>query len=202
LEIEGYTARGMSDETMRAAAGIVAWLCRAYAIPPTWVQGGEGRGVCQHHDLGAAGGGHVDCTAVGGPDWRRFLEFVSQAHDALGAGTLPPLALHGLPNPHQVSPPETTAAEASHGGATRAEADDKFAHRTASGFPHGSTADLQWRLNRAGARPQLDIDGAFGVLTRAALRQFQASHGCAADSLLGPETWAALQAALDRAVAV
>lgn len=57
LEVEGFTRDGFGGDTARAAARIVAWLCREYGIPPTWARGGQGRGVCQHHDLGAAGGG-------------------------------------------------------------------------------------------------------------------------------------------------
>ena len=79
LEIEGFSRDGMTPQTMQAAAGIVAWLCRAYAIPPTWAEGGQERGVCQHHDLGVRGGGHVDCFAVGEADWLRFMAAVKVA---------------------------------------------------------------------------------------------------------------------------
>ena len=73
LEIEGFTARGFSDVTLRAAAQIAAWLCRAYAIPPVWADGGKGRGVCSHHDLGIGGGGHVDICGVGDATWTRMM---------------------------------------------------------------------------------------------------------------------------------
>ena len=193
LEIEGYTAKGLSDETAKAAAQIVAWLCRAYAIPPTWAQGGQGRGVCQHHDLGAAGGGHVDCSGVGSETWARFMGLVKDAHDALGTGPLPSFALHGLPNPHQTGPTPADAPEPSHGGAARSEPGDVVAHPTASGFADGSTADLQWRLNKAGAH--LTIDGFAGPQTRAAIARFQGAHGLFVDGVVGPQTWGALRAA-------
>jgi hypothetical protein len=196
LEIEGFTRDGFPESVARPAAEIVAWLCRAYAIPPGWAQGGRDRGVCQHHDLGAAGGGHVDCSGVGSETWLRFLGFVNEAYEAMGTEPLPPFALHGLPNPHQSEPPPNATPEVSHGGAERWEPGDVPAHPTLSGFPDGSMADLQWRLNRAGAQPQIRVDGYFGLNTRAALERFQSGHDCGAvDGVLGPKTWAALRRA-------
>ncbi len=121
LEIEGYTAQGFADDTANGAALIVAWLCRAYAIAPEWAQGGQGRGVCQHHDLGSAGGGHVDCSGVGSETWLRFMKLVKTAYVALGAGPLPAFALHGPPNPHQAEPTPAVKPEPSHSGAERRE---------------------------------------------------------------------------------
>jgi N-acetyl-anhydromuramyl-L-alanine amidase AmpD len=196
LEIEGYTAQGLAGATATAAARIVAWLCRAFAIPPVWAEGGQGRGVCQHHDLGAAGGGHVDFCGVGGEAWLGFMGLVKDAYDAIGQGPLPPFALYGLPNPHQAGTTPDAAPEPSHGGADRREPGDAAAHPTLSGFPDGSMADLQWRLNRAGAQPPIRVDGWCGPQTRAALERFQAAHACASvDGKPGPETWAALQRA-------
>jgi hypothetical protein len=191
LEIEGYTAQGLPDGTARAAAKIVAWLCRAYAIPPTWARGGQGRGVCQHHDLGAAGGGHVDCSGVGSETWMNFIGLVKEAYDALGGGPLPDFALHGPPNPH-LAKPAAAAPASSHGGAERCEPGEAPSHPSASGFPSGSAADLQWRLNKAGAQPPLRVDGWFGARTRASLTRFQAAQGLPADGNPGPLTWAAL----------
>ena len=57
VEMPGFTAKGVPDHRLRALAKIAAWLCRFYAIPPLWAKGGQGRGVCTHHDLGPAGGG-------------------------------------------------------------------------------------------------------------------------------------------------
>lgn len=124
LEIEGVTAQGMPPNTSKAAERIVAWLCRAYSIPPTWAQGGQGRGVCQHHDLGAAGGGHVDCFGVGSAEWLAFLAGVKMEYDVFGTEPLPPFALHGAPGPNEVSAPPTVAAEPSHGGAVRKDPSD------------------------------------------------------------------------------
>ncbi len=54
--------------------------------------------------------------------------------------------------------------------------------------------DLQNRLNAAGAQPQLQPDGAFGGRTRTAVVTFQQSKGLGADGVVGPMTWAALDA--------
>jgi len=59
--------------------------------------------------------------------------------------------------------------------------------------------DIQAALNKLGATPQLAIDGRLGPATIAALRAFQAAHGCAADGWAGPESCAALETALANA---
>ena len=196
LEIEGHTAQGLDATTLEAAAAIAAWLCRAYAIPPVWAQGGQGRGVCCHHDLGAAGGGHTDICEVGGQMWTRMMAAIGAAYADLGAGPAPEFALHGLPGPHQIASPPATVATPSHGGAARAEPGDVHAHPTRSGFPVHSVAALQADLRALGVAPHLVADGQFGPATQAALRAFQASQGLVVDGLPGPASWAALEAAM------
>ena len=195
LEIEGYTADGLPDVTSRGAAWIVAWLCRAYAIPPMWARGGQGRGVCQHVDLGAAGGGHHDACGLGSPTWLTFIEQVKAAYDAFG-DALPPFALHGAPGPHEVAAVPFVQATTSHGGAARNEPGDTISHATDSGYAAHSVAAMQADLNTLGAQPPLLVDGAFGPVTERALRSFQATHGLVIDGQVGPATWAALVAAL------
>jgi Putative peptidoglycan binding domain len=53
---------------------------------------------------------------------------------------------------------------------------------------------LQTNLNQLGAH--LSVDGRFGPLTKSAVIAFQASHNCVPDGIVGPETQAALVAAL------
>ena len=89
-------------------------------------------------------------------------------------------------------PPEAPAGP-SHGGAARVDpAETPTPHPTMSGFPHGCVADLQWRLNTAGATPPLRIDGQAGVLTRDAIAAFQVKHGLIADGRIGVKLWGAL----------
>jgi hypothetical protein len=195
LEIPGFTAQGVADERLRAAALIFAWASLAYAIPVVWAKNGRGRGICSHHDLGTAGGGHVDICGVGDATWRKFMNMVEDLHKELAKAPLPAFALHGAPNPHQIETPPDAPAEPSHGGAPRSEPGDVQTHPTPSGFPHGSVADLQWRLNRAGAKPPLKVDGFAGPLTRAAIAGFQSGNGLEANGAVGPRLWAALDAA-------
>jgi hypothetical protein len=196
LEMPGFTAQGVPEARWRAAALIFGWLSLAYAIPVRWAEGGQGQGICQHHDLGAAGGGHVDCCGVGSADWTRFLGYVAAARAEFEQmAALPEFLLHGAPNPHQVALPPHVPPTPTHGGAPRvAPGEAPVAHPTTSGHPEGSVADIQYRLNGAGARPQLAVDGYAGPLTRAAIAHFQATHGLAIDGLIGPRTWAALAA--------
>jgi lysozyme len=52
---------------------------------------------------------------------------------------------------------------------------------------------LQQLLNSSGAN--LEEDGIFGPKTEAAVKQFQESHACAVDGVVGPQTWGALHSA-------
>jgi peptidoglycan hydrolase-like protein with peptidoglycan-binding domain len=59
----------------------------------------------------------------------------------------------------------------------------------------GATGDVVRRLQRALRRTPnlgLAVDGAFGPLTEAAVKEFQQAAGLAADGVVGPLTWAAL----------
>ncbi len=55
---------------------------------------------------------------------------------------------------------------------------------------------LQASLNKLGAQPQLEMDGIVGAATRNAVRAFQLNQGLVVDGLVGPATFAALDAAL------
>jgi hypothetical protein len=194
IEMPGFTAQGIPDDRWRAGARIAAWLCHAYGIPPTWAKGGQGRGVCCHHDLGAAGGGHVDCCGVGDAAWMKFMGFLGEEYAALAEGRLPPFALHGVPNPAQVELPPNVPPTPSHGGAARGDPADVAA-------PAGSMRDVQSRLRRAGANPSLGVDGIDGPATEAALATFQRANGLPATGRMSPATWAVLAKAAARALA-
>jgi lysozyme family protein len=56
---------------------------------------------------------------------------------------------------------------------------------------------LQNSLNRLGASPKLELDGIVGPATRNAVRAFQLASGITVDGLTGPETFAALDKALE-----
>lgn len=50
---------------------------------------------------------------------------------------------------------------------------------------------VQWHLNQTGEK--LSVDGAFGVLTKAAVLRFQKKHGLAVDGIVGPKTRAVMR---------
>jgi hypothetical protein len=195
IEAPGFTAQGVADVTLRGLAWIVAWLLQTYGIPCQHAEGGQGRGFCSHHDLGAAGGGHVDICGVDDATWRLFESYVKAAYDALGAAPLPVWALHGAPAPHTVNLPPAVTPTPSHGGAARNQPGDILSHATRSGYPLGSAADIQFLLNRAGASPMLTVDGLAGPATRGAIEDFQRVRGLAVDGDVGPLTYAALEKA-------
>ena len=196
LEIPGFTAQGIPDARWQAAALIWGWASLVYDIPPVWVPNGLGRGICQHADLGAAGGGHHDACGVGSPTWMKFLGYVQSARDELKTlPSLPTLALHGLPGPADVSHEVSIVTPTpSHGGAARNEPGDTHNHATVSGYPAHSVAALQADLRALGE--PVDVDGWFGVQTQGALRAFQMKHGLTPDAIPGPASWRALDDAM------
>ena len=125
-----------------------------------------------------------------------FLGYVKAAFDAFGDAPLPPFALHGAPGPHLVEAPPFVPPEPTHGGAARNVPGDIIAHPTPSGFALHTIAALQSDLNALGAAPILKIDGAYGPATQDALRVFQTKHGLTPDGLIGPNSWAAVDAAM------
>jgi peptidoglycan hydrolase-like protein with peptidoglycan-binding domain len=78
------------------------------------------------------------------------------------------------------------------------DVDDKFAPAAAATamFDPVRVKWLQTALNLIGTQPPLDIDGEYGPLTMAAVKQFQETHGLVADGWAGDVTHAALQAAV------
>ena len=198
LELPGFTAQGIPEDRWRAAAVIFGYLCVAYDIPAQWAQGGEGRGICQHADLGQAGGGHHDCSGVGSPTWLAFVQMVAEYREQFAAlPELPPFALHGLPNPHHTELPPNAIPTPTHGGAARIAPDElSIPHPTPSGYPAGSVCDLQGKLNRVGANPPLKIDGVAGNDTRGAIKEFQEEHGLNQTGVMDWRTWSALNAAV------
>jgi N-acetyl-anhydromuramyl-L-alanine amidase AmpD len=83
VEHANVTAKGYAtDHQLRVSARIFGWLCLEYGVPPRWARGGVGPGVCRHLDLGAAGGGHLQC---GPSDWD-FKRFLVMLHDEITRG--------------------------------------------------------------------------------------------------------------------
>lgn len=191
LEMPGFVNKIIPDASWDGAAKIFGWLCVAYAIPATWAQNGKGRGICQHIDLGEAGGNHYDCCAIGSQQWLDFVDQVAQYKTAFEAlPKLPDFALHGFPNPNSVKWPPYGEPAPNHGGANRKMDREISTHYTASGFPLGSVADCQWRLNKTGAN--LFVDGVAGEKTRKALAAFQLKNDLDVTIAINAATWSKL----------
>lgn len=83
VEHANVTAKGYATEhQLRVSARVFAWLCLDLGVPPRWARGGQGRGLCYHGELGAAGGGHTSC----GPDRSAWLRFLDYVHAELARG--------------------------------------------------------------------------------------------------------------------
>ena len=65
-----------SMDQLRVSARVFGWLCLHNGIPPRYARGGVGAGICRHCDLGALGGGHLDCGIHPDSEWLHFLELV------------------------------------------------------------------------------------------------------------------------------
>ena len=64
-------------------------------------------------------------------------------------------------------------------------------------FQYELTSSIQQDLNKLGATPPLDVDGEYGLLTKAAVTKFQNDHPpLEVDGWAGPETMKAIGAAL------
>jgi peptidoglycan hydrolase-like protein with peptidoglycan-binding domain len=128
------------------------------------------------------------------------------------AGTPPPASQAGSAPPGASPASQTTPAGPSQasqtapakqsGAATGNRAPDTALDEIRTGgayLKRGSYGEdvraLQKALNAAGIQPPLEEDGAYGPAVDAAVRKFQAEHGCQVDGIVGPETMGALDRA-------
>lgn len=168
------------DLELTLAAKMVAYWCQQYKIPPVWI-GGKNvppwglDGICGHKDFGQWGGGHTDP----GPNFP-VDEFIRRINVFLGGSTPTP-----IPGPDPVPVPGTNP--------------DKYAnvllYRGRIGQNVAQVRELQRRLKTAYAAyaGHLDIDGDYGPMTEAAVREFQRRSGLVQDGIVGPMTAAALK---------
>jgi hypothetical protein len=194
IELGGYAKLGFGRAERDSAAAIVAWLLHRRGLSCRWAEHGEGDGFCSHYDLGAFGGGHFDIT-TDRATWLAFAARVQAAYAIFAKGPLPDWALHGLPAPVTILPPPPPPLRWAPSSGPRKDAGAVASHPSGAAFPTGSLGDIQWRLNVAGANPQIDVDGLYGKQTRDAIAQFQSAHGLFVDGEVGGATWPALEAA-------
>jgi hypothetical protein len=79
VEVESADAiwLGQDADGLLQLARIIAYLLLDNGLPPVW---SSSRGFCRHGDLGAAGGGHLDCPTGDMALWRRFVGMVQYQH--------------------------------------------------------------------------------------------------------------------------
>jgi hypothetical protein len=158
---------------LKNAADWVAEEAKALNIPvvrltAAQAQGG-GRGICQHHDLGAAGGGHWDC----GPGFPidRVLD--------MARGSTP------SPSPSPAGPPAPRPS-----GGTAPPYPGRVLRQGTSG-----TDVTQWQQKMSERGWGIAVDGAYGPASARACKGFQAEKSLPVNGEVGPETWAATWAA-------
>lgn len=66
---------------LQVLARIVAFRLHVRGLPPSW---SHRRGFCRHADLGAAGGGHLECPTTDLALWRHFCRLVELEHERGG----------------------------------------------------------------------------------------------------------------------
>jgi len=178
-ELCGFAAWTAADWTVHDAmitnAGLwVGEEAARFGIPLTILTAAQaqsgGAGVCQHIDLGAGGGGHVDCDyGSGNFPIGRVLEIAGGAPVAPGPGPTPPPAAGVAPPWPGVVLVDFTSG---HGTAT-------------------------WQAQMAARGWRIDVDDMYGPASAAVCRDFQAEalaegHDIGApapDAAVGPRTW-------------
>lgn len=84
VEVDDHAWDGTDLAAFYTAARIVAYICHASGITPTWSrEPTHAPGVVRHYDLGLAGGGHTDPTTDTAL-WRRFMARVEGEHERAG----------------------------------------------------------------------------------------------------------------------
>ena len=83
VEVESADAiwLGHDEDGFAQLARIVAAMLRYHDLPAVW---SHRHGFCRHADLGAAGGGHLECPTTDLALWRRFVHAVQVEHERGG----------------------------------------------------------------------------------------------------------------------
>lgn len=72
---------GKDPHGLQVLARIVAYRLHKHDLPCVW---SHRRGFCRHADLGAAGGGHLECPTTNIALWRHFAGLVQAEHERGG----------------------------------------------------------------------------------------------------------------------
>lgn len=149
---------------LRNCADWIAEEAKAFGIPIVKLSAsqaqGNGRGICQHADLGARGGGHWDC----GPGFP-IDQVISWAK---GGGT--------APAPPPPAPPKVPQLHV-----------DYFSRSHNSRV--ADVKVWQAKMAARGWKGIGAVDGIFGPKADSVCRQFQREKGLKVDGMVGPQTW-------------
>lgn len=187
-----WSAAYWTSNMMQCLTNTALWIAEeaaAFSIPitkltPTQAQS-SGRGVCQHSDLGAWGGGHYDCGAG----------FPIDQVIAMASGTTP--TPPPTPTPTPTPPPTPTTAPpfplppSYYYGPSSGPPQSVSGYYAPYGGPNGASGLRQWQTQMGKRGWTITADGFYGNQTSSVTRQFQQEKGLSVDGLIGPQTWAA-----------
>src|SRR5262252_2515146 len=139
-------------------------------LSPTQAQG-SGRGVCQHIDLGAWGGGHVDCGS--GLPLDRILD---AARGGGSGGSTPP------PSPPSQKAPPFPYVSSDYLGQPDGT---KHWHDGHGGGWDNKHAVKPWQQQMKNRGWSIGVDGIYGPQSESVARQFQQEKGLGVDGKVG-----------------
>ena len=170
---------------LKTTAAWVAEEAAHFGIPIVKLTAGQAQGgtpgVCQHADLGSAGGGHWDCG--GGFPMDDVIRMAKGGSPSSGGGgsspaPSPPASsskapAFPYPSAHYLGRPDST----------------NLWH---DGHGHGNDSKhvLAWQQQMAFRGWDIDPDGVYGPASEDVAESFQREKGLTADGKVGPQTWA------------
>jgi len=163
-------------------SNVASWIreeSAAFGIPIVRLNASQaqsnGRGVCQHVDLGSWGGNHSDC----GPG------FPMDEVLAMAGGSAPPTPITPPPSQPGVAAPPFPYPPDHYLGRPDP---DPHCH---SGFYGGvDTTNVQrWQQRMRDRGWAISVDGQYGDQSYSICRQYQSEKGLSVDGLTGPATW-------------
>jgi len=166
------------SQMLQNTAQWIAEEAKTFGIPLTRLTAQQaqsnGRGICEHVDLGSWGGGHTDCGSA----------FPMDQVISMASGTQP----QPTPPSPQPKPPAAPPFPYPSSDYLGQPSSDPHCH---SGFYGGvdTTNVRTWQAQMAARGWSISVDGQYGPQSDSVCRQFQSEKGLNVDGLVGPSTW-------------